>query len=80
MGKSAARGMDLKPLEYSEREGIAKGFGIAPALAAEIMFKNDEAGGYWNIETPEQRWSRMRAWVASQILPAAIANGEGRQS
>jgi len=29
---------------------------------AEIMFVNDD----WQ-ETPEQRWQRMREWVAEQI-------------
>lgn len=35
---------------------------------AEIMFMNDEAGSYPR-ETPDQRWSRMRAWIASNIKP-----------
>lgn len=68
----AARGIDLKPLEYSERDGIAQGFGIAEALAAEIMYENDEGAhtsryidGRWSYapETPEERWTRMRAWI-----------------
>lgn len=65
----AARAMDLKPLEYSEREGIAKAFGIAEALAAEIMFENDEAfwGGFGKVESPEARWLRMRTWVQKHI-------------
>lgn len=72
----AARGMDLKTLEYSERDGVAQGFGIAEALAAEVMYENDEGAccsryidGRWTYqpETPAERWSRMRAWVASQI-------------
>jgi hypothetical protein len=70
----AARGMDMKPLEYSERDGVAQAFDISEALAAEIMFENDEhtSYAYWkNPETPEQRWSRMRAWVANQIGESA---------
>ena len=67
----AARGMDMKPLELFEREGIAEGFGISMALAAEIMFENDEGGYYWSYhngpETPEARWSRMRSWIESNI-------------
>lgn len=65
----AARGMDMAPLQYSEREGVAKAFGISPALAAEIMFENDDHDS-WCLRpgTPEQRWERMRAWVASQII------------
>lgn len=50
------------------REDVAKAFGIAEAMAAEIMFENDEYSGYWQSETPEQRWSRMRQWIASLIV------------
>ena len=65
----AARRMDMKPLEHADRESIAKAFGIAQALAAEIMFENDD-WGYWggSHDTPEQRWSRMRLWVAGNIV------------
>lgn len=64
----AARGTDMKPLEEAERDDVARGFGIAEALAAEIMFENDERGPWREKETPEARWIRMRAWVRSQIL------------
>lgn len=50
------------------RNDVAKIAGIAPALAAEIMYWNDEGGSY--RETPELRWQRMRDWVASQIKAA----------
>lgn len=49
----AARGIDMKPLESAEREGVAKAFGIAPALAAEIMFENDERYDSFNYVTAE---------------------------
>lgn len=53
---------------------LAEHFGIAHALAAEIVYMNDEAF-VWreDAETPEQRWVRMRAWVASQIVPETIS-------
>lgn len=70
----AARGLDMTPLQDADREPIAEAFKISTALAAEIMFENDEAGRYYTsgatqFETPEQRWSRMRAWIAARILP-----------
>jgi len=37
-----ARGMDLEPIDPDDREGVAAAFGVAEALAAEIMFLNDE--------------------------------------
>jgi len=48
------------------RQQLAKHFDIAPALAAEIVYMNDD---YWmQFETPELRWTRMRAWVQSQLV------------
>lgn len=47
---------------------LAKHFNIAPALASEIVYMNDEYDSWRNrTETPEQRWTRMRAWVNEQI-------------
>lgn len=60
-----ARGVDLESLDPLDREAVAAAFGIAPAMAAEIVYMNDEAA--WNAETSAQRWTRMRAWVAEQI-------------
>jgi len=57
-------------LDFDDEDSLKKAashFGIAPALAAEIMFVNDEAA--FRVETPEQRWSRMRGWVDQQIGP-----------
>lgn len=66
-----ARGTDVSDIdpedEYECAWLIAKRLGVARALAAEIMFENDEGIAYWRDETPEQRFERMRCWVASQI-------------
>ena len=61
-----ARKMDMQhfgPENDPDKVGIA--FGIASAMAAEIAYQNDEAAFY--TETPEQRFTRMRAWVVSKI-------------
>ena len=63
----AARGVDLDPIDSTDQEAVAAAFDIARPLAAEIAFENDE-GGSWHGETPEDRWSRMRAWVASKLV------------
>ena len=55
-----------------DRDAVAAHFNIAPALAAEIAYVNDEAA--WHVETPEARWIRMRSWVDKQIGPDE-ANG-----
>ena len=39
-----ARGMDMATIDPEDRESIAKSFGVAEALAAEIMYMNDEGG------------------------------------
>lgn len=61
------RGMDLSKLDPHESEGVAAAFGIADALAREIVYLNDDGGSY--RESPEDRWRRMRAWVANMIRP-----------
>lgn len=48
-------------------DGLARHFGIARSLAAEIVYVNDE---WWTNrpETPEERWTRVRSWVDRQLL------------
>lgn len=59
-----ARGMtDMRDADTYDREAIANRFGIAEAMAAEIMAENDE----FSRETQEQRWEHVRAWVAAAI-------------
>jgi len=70
-----ARGIDMQNLDPSEPEQVAAAFDIAPQLAEEIVYMNDE---YFDFEyvgnvrtdiTPEKRWEKMREWVAKQITP-----------
>ena len=49
-----------------DRDVVSARFDIAPALAAEIMFLNDEAGR--GSETGEERWGRMRCWATQHIV------------
>ena len=46
----------------------ADALGIAPALAREIVWINDDQE--WRSVTPEQRWQSVRAWVTRQIIRA----------
>lgn len=62
------RGLDMSGLDPDDPDGVAAAFDIAAPLAREIVYMNDE--GHYG-ETPEQRWTRMRAWIASQINPVA---------
>lgn len=63
------RQIDVKDLDPEDRETVAGVFNIAPALAAEIVYENDEGrGSGWDPEwTPEKRWAHMRDWVESNI-------------
>ena len=60
-----ARGMPLSDIDPEDSDQVAKLFDIAPALAKEIVFENDEA--CWRDETPQQRWGRMREWVEEAL-------------
>jgi hypothetical protein len=40
-----ARGLDMGPIDPEDREAVAANFGISEALAAEIMYENDQ--GCW---------------------------------
>ena len=63
-----ARGINMTDLDPDEPDDVAAAFDIATQLAKEIVYENDEGGRYWT-ETPEQRYKRMRQWVESHILP-----------
>ena len=60
------RGINMQSINAEERDDVAAAFGIAPALAAEIAFINDD-DGYSGKTTPEQRWASVRAWVEGKI-------------
>ncbi len=70
------RGIDMQKLDPTEPDDVAAAFDIAPQLAREIVYENDEG---WHNETPEQRWVRMRKWVAAQIHVSAAAGPEAAQ-
>jgi hypothetical protein len=63
-----AKGLPLSGIDPEDSDQVAKLFDIAPAMAKEIVFENDEA--CWRDETPQQRWDRMRQWVEINIRKA----------
>jgi hypothetical protein len=54
---------DIDPYDSSQ---IANAFGIAPAMAREISYMNDDEDGFL-CKTPEERFIRMRRWIVWQI-------------
>lgn len=66
-----ARGIDMRDIDPYDSATVAGTFGIAECMAQEIVYMNDEAfEGYW-CKTPEERFTKMRAWVISHIRPDA---------
>lgn len=65
-----ARGVDMSSLDPEDPDQVAGAFNIAEPLAREIVWANDE--GAWGRETPEERWTRMRAWAERRIQDRRI--------
>ena|SRR5258706_13078469 len=68
-----ARKMDVSELEIYDGESVGQAFGVARALACEIAYENDERSNVYEngtsrVETPAERWLRMRKWVAASII------------
>mgnify|MGYP001559218415 FL=1 len=59
------RGIDMAAINPYDVDTVANTFSIAHAMAAEIMFMNDEGGNYG--EPPERRHKRMCAWIDEEI-------------
>lgn len=59
----------MDPDDDNNPEVAARLLNIAPAMAREIVYMNDE--GARAEETPEQRWARMRKWVSEQVKEKA---------
>lgn len=62
-----SRKLDVSAVDESEPCEVAEAFGLSQAMVQEIAYENDECGPYGKAETPEQRWTRMRAWVERHI-------------
>jgi hypothetical protein len=63
----AKRQIDMANIDPYARETVAATFAIPAALAAEIMYVNDDDFVYWRTEAPEARWQRVRDWVVGKI-------------
>jgi len=58
------KSIDMSGIDPEDYDRVAETFGIAPAMAREIEYINDERG--MNM-TPEKRWEIVRRWVAEHI-------------
>ena len=60
------RGTKMDVLDPEDPDTVADVFGIAGAMAREIVYMNDE--GTYRPETPEERFTRIRSWIESNIV------------
>lgn len=66
---------DLDQIDPEDHETLAERFDVAACLIQEIEYINDEAAPYrqdengkWvDDETPEQRYERVRKWLAGKV-------------
>lgn len=62
-----SRNQDVSGIDPEDPDAVASAFNIAPSLAREVEYINDEGSDQC---TPERRWINVRRWVASQIIQA----------
>ena len=67
--RSALNITTIGAIDYYDGEAVGGALGIARAMACEVEYMNDE--GAIDNETPQQRFHRMRRWIASQIKKQA---------
>jgi hypothetical protein len=58
------RQVNMAEIDPEDAEQVAKTFDVAEQLAQEVMYMNDE---WVKRETPEECWTRMRAWAISLL-------------
>lgn len=77
-----ARGIDMETMDPYDRQGVAELFDIAPAMAAEIVFENDEVNDGWEWKEVEicgpmrdfsPFWDRRTRYARLDIPNAAEA-------
>lgn len=70
-----AKGYGMRGVETEDYDKLGELFDIAPQLAQEVMYVNDE-GGFRGF--PEERWKTVRDWAARQIHPLQPDADRGR--
>jgi len=60
-----ARGLDVSRVDIEDTEAVARAVGIAGAMAAEIMFINDE--DWYSRQSPEDCFATVRTWVVEHL-------------
>lgn len=58
-----ARGIDMSKIDTYDQDALSETFGIARAMAQEIMWINDEAATWRGKDQDAQRWKEVKNWV-----------------
>lgn len=69
-----ARGIDMTKLDPEVPEDVGAAFNIAPCLAQEVVYMNDE---WLYSESPQDRWKRMKKWAEEQLRTAVTPPKRG---
>ena len=69
-----ARGITMTEWDPEDAERVAAAFGIAVSMAREIVYTNDED---FASDTPEDRFTKMRKWIMSEIIPDPVSTPSG---
>jgi hypothetical protein len=73
---AASRRLNVSELDIYNPYDVGDALGISSILAREIAYENDEGGPLRGpIETPAQRWTRMRQWVSTRLREMAKGAG-----
>jgi hypothetical protein len=65
-----SRNIDVSKIDPYEPGHVGKVVGISQSMAAEIAYMNDEYARH--PETPSDRWTRVRKWVAENLIADAL--------
>ncbi len=63
------RGIAIGSVDTEDWDKLGELFNIAPQLAQEVMYVNDE--DFRARHSPEERWQVVRTWAARQIVLVA---------
>ena len=61
------RGLDMSNIDPDDAYQVSNVFNIAPAMAKEIVYMNDEGFSYYEM-SPEKRFAAVRKWIESLII------------
>lgn len=73
LGAALGANQQALSLDPDDHHRIGAELNISPCLVQEVEYVNDDEGR--PDETPEQRWTRVRAWAVRHLKPAPASSG-----